>query len=224
MMRYLVAGRYQRCSRYCDFDTRAAGKYNPAQTNDAEPPFMPQPIAPAKPCIFCLLDRPVLAESDLARAFADAYPVSPGHTLIVPKRHVRTIFDTSAEEYAACFALLREVRDLLQARHQPQGFNFGANCEVAGGQSVWHAHLHLIPRYTGDTADPLGGVRNVIPRKHKPGPDSAPSGRLCPTQHFFEIGFEDGQQAFAEWPHDAELGFEFRGLLTVAAGIDTDEA
>lgn len=135
---------------------------------------MPHPIAPAKPCIFCVPDRPILAESDLALAFADAYPVSPGHTLIVPKRHVRTLFDTSPEEYAACFILAREVRDLLQARHQPQGFNLGANCEVAGGQSVWHAHLHLIPRYSGDTENPLGGVRNVIPRKFKPRPDSAP--------------------------------------------------
>ncbi len=126
------------------------------------------------PCIFCYLERPVLAESDLARAFADAYPVSPGHTLIVPKRHVRTIFDTTPEEYAACFALARLVRELLVERHQPQGFNLGVNCEVAGGQSVWHAHLHLIPRFAGDSEDPRGGVRNVIPRKRKPGSASAP--------------------------------------------------
>ena len=135
---------------------------------------MPHTPDPTKPCIFCHLDRPILAESELARAFADAYPVSPGHTLIVPKRHVRTIFDTTPEEYAACFALAREVRELLVQSLEPQGFNLGVNCEVAGGQSVWHAHLHLIPRFTGDTEDPLGGVRNVIPRKHKPGPDSAP--------------------------------------------------
>lgn len=134
---------------------------------------MSHTIDPSKPCIFCHLDRPILAESELALAFADAYPVSPGHTLIVPKRHVRTIFDTSDEEYAACFALAREVRELLIQRHQPDGFNLGVNCEVAGGQSVWHAHLHLIPRYTGDAEDPLGGVRNVIPRKRKPVPDSA---------------------------------------------------
>ena len=172
-MRLLVSGRNQQSDPYFDFDTRSSGKYNDPHANDAEQTPMPHPIAPAKPCIFCFLDRPILAESDLALAFADAYPISPGHTLIVPKRHVRTIFDTSPEEYAACFALAREVRDLLQARHQAQGFNLGANCEVAGGQSVWHAHLHLIPRYTGDTEDPLGGVRNVIPRKHKPGLDSA---------------------------------------------------
>jgi diadenosine tetraphosphate (Ap4A) HIT family hydrolase len=117
------------------------------------------------PCIFCHLDRPVLVENEWARAFADAYPVSPGHTLIVPKRHVRTIFDTTPDEYAACFALARVARDVLIDRHQPDGFNLGANCEVAGGQSVWHAHLHLIPRYLGDVEDALGGVRNVIPRR-----------------------------------------------------------
>jgi diadenosine tetraphosphate (Ap4A) HIT family hydrolase len=135
---------------------------------------MPHAIDPSKPCIFCHLDRPILAESSLALAFADAYPVSPGHTLIVPKRHVRTIFDTTDEEYAACFALAREVRKLLIQSHQPHGFNLGVNCEVAGGQSVWHAHLHLIPRYDGDAEDPLGGVRNVIPRKRKPDASSGP--------------------------------------------------
>jgi diadenosine tetraphosphate (Ap4A) HIT family hydrolase len=129
-------------------------------------------VESANPCIFCQPDRPILAQCELAMAFADAYPVAPGHTLIVPKRHVRTIFDTTSEEYAACFALARVAREILLARHQPQGFNLGANCEVAGGQSVWHAHLHLIPRYTGDTENPLGGVRNVIPRKS--GPGSAP--------------------------------------------------
>lgn len=121
------------------------------------------------PCIFCELDRPVIAANAQARAFRDAYPVSPGHTLIVPRRHVRTLFETSTEEYAACFALAREVQSLLAAELNPDGFNLGVNCEVAGGQSVWHAHIHLIPRYTGDVADPLGGVRNVIPRHVHPG-------------------------------------------------------
>lgn len=131
---------------------------------------MPGALDPNNPCLFCHLDRPVVMENELARAFPDAYPVSPGHTLIVPKRHVRTIFDATPEEYLACFALAREVRELLVAEHAPDGFNLGVNCEAAGGQSVWHAHLHLIPRYTGDTENPLGGVRNVIPYKRKPGP------------------------------------------------------
>lgn len=117
------------------------------------------------PCIFCQLDRPVIAANAHARAFYDAFPVSPGHALIVPHRHVRTLFETTAAEYADCFALAREVYDLLRGQFQPQGFNLGVNSEVAGGQSVWHAHIHLIPRYDGDVVDPLGGVRNVIPRR-----------------------------------------------------------
>jgi ATP adenylyltransferase len=119
-------------------------------------------------CIFCHLDRPLIARNAHALAFYDAFPVSPGHALVVPQRHVRTLFETSSEEYASCFALAREVYGLLQGWFQPHGFNLGVNCEVAGGQSVWHAHIHLIPRYRGDVADPLGGVRNVIPR-HWPG-------------------------------------------------------
>ena len=121
-----------------------------------------KPASP--PCVFCVLDRPVLAENARARAFYDINPVSKGHALIVPKRHVRTLFEAAAQDYAACFDLVREVRTLLMSAHAPDGFNLGVNCEVAGGQSVWHAHIHLIPRYTGDVVDPLGGVRNVIPR------------------------------------------------------------
>ncbi len=117
------------------------------------------------PCIFCELERPILAESELALAFLDSFPISKGHALVVPRRHVRTMFDTSADEYAACFDLAREVCELLQTTHAPDGFNIGVNCETAGGQSVWHAHIHVIPRYAGDVEDPLGGVRNVIPRK-----------------------------------------------------------
>lgn len=115
--------------------------------------------------MFCVPDRALLAENALALAFYDRNPVSPGHALIVPRRHVRTIFDATPDEYSACFLLARTVREILQRAHAPDGFNLGVNCEVAGGQSVWHAHLHLIPRYRGDVADPLGGVRHVIPRQ-----------------------------------------------------------
>ena len=115
------------------------------------------------PCIFCELDRPIIAESKLARAFLDSFPVSKGHALVVPIRHVRTIFDVNTEEYRACFDLVREIQKILSTQHQPDGFNVGVNCDEAGGQSVWHAHIHVIPRYTGDTPNPLGGVRNVIP-------------------------------------------------------------
>jgi ATP adenylyltransferase len=116
-------------------------------------------------CIFCAPDREILAESALALAVFDSFPVSPGHALVVPKRHVATIFDLADDEYAECFRLVRTLKDLLLARFVPDGFNVGANCGEAGGQSVWHAHIHVIPRYKGDTPDPRGGVRHVIPLK-----------------------------------------------------------
>ena len=116
-------------------------------------------------CIFCTLDREILAESALALAVFDSFPVSPGHALVVPRRHVATIFDMTDDEYSECFRLVRTLKDLLFVRFVPDGFNVGANCGEAGGQSVWHAHIHVIPRFTGDTPSPRGGVRNVIPLK-----------------------------------------------------------
>jgi diadenosine tetraphosphate (Ap4A) HIT family hydrolase len=71
----------------------------------------------------------------------------------------------SRHEYADCFRLVRTLKQLVLARLAPDGFNVGANCGEAGGQSVWHAHIHVIPRYRGDVADPRGGVRHVIPLK-----------------------------------------------------------
>ena len=119
-----------------------------------------------KPCIFCNTGgEKLVAENALAQAVLDTYPVSAGHTLIVPRRHARTIWELTDEEYAACFALVREARAIIAGRHRPDGFNVGVNCEQAAGQSVWHAHIHLIPRYKGDVPDPRGGVRNVIPHK-----------------------------------------------------------
>jgi len=120
---------------------------------------------PQSTCIFCVLDRETIAESTHALAIPDAFPISPGHSLVIPRRHAVTIFDLSEAEYADCFLLVLKVKDLLAARHTPDGFNVGVNCGEAGGQSVWHAHIHVIPRWTGDTPHPRGGVRNVIPLK-----------------------------------------------------------
>lgn len=121
---------------------------------------------PDKPCIFCHTGgEKLVVENSLAQAVLDTYPVSPGHTLIVPRRHAMTIWELTDEEYAACFGLVREAKAILQARHNPEGFNVGVNCGVIAGQSVMHAHIHLIPRYRGDVPDPRGGVRNIIPHK-----------------------------------------------------------
>jgi diadenosine tetraphosphate (Ap4A) HIT family hydrolase len=116
-------------------------------------------------CIFCHLDRLILIESALSLAFLDGFPVSKGHTLIIPKRHVVSIWDLSTQEYVDAFNLLREVKDLLQKKYEPQGFNVGVNFGEAAGQTVRHAHIHLIPRYTGDVPSSRGGVRNIIPGK-----------------------------------------------------------
>ena len=126
---------------------------------------------PSIACVFCKPQREILAENDAALAVFDSYPVSPGHALVVPRRHVATIWDLEPAEYDLCFRLVRELQPILAARFKPDGFNVGANCGEAAGQSVWHAHIHVIPRYRGDTPNPKGGVRHVIPLKgnYQPG-------------------------------------------------------
>ena len=116
-------------------------------------------------CIFCRLNRSTLAETKLSLACLDSFPVSKGHTLVIPKRHVVSLWEMTTEEYTDAFALVRQVKDVLQEQFHPQGFNVGVNCGHAAGQSVFHAHIHLIPRYTGDVSNPRGGVRNIIPGK-----------------------------------------------------------
>ena len=116
-------------------------------------------------CIFCFPDREILAENEHAIAVFDSFPVSKGHTLVLPRRHAVTIWDLDETDYDACFRLVLTTRAILGKRFAPDGFNVGVNCGEAAGQSVWHAHIHVIPRYRGDTPKPRGGVRNVIPLK-----------------------------------------------------------
>jgi diadenosine tetraphosphate (Ap4A) HIT family hydrolase len=96
-------------------------------------------------CIFCQIDRAILAESKLSQAFFDGFPVSPGHSLVIPKRHVPTIWELSAEEYVDLFNLVREVKDLTQDRFKPQGINLGANCGQAAGQVKYHLRHGIDP-------------------------------------------------------------------------------
>ena len=121
---------------------------------------------PADACPFCdaSSDR-ALAANDHALAISDGYPVADGHTLVVPRRHVQSLFDLSPEERAAVWALADEVRGRLLDRFRPDGFNVGLNDGLAAGQTVDHAHVHVIPRFEGDVPDPKGGVRWVIPVK-----------------------------------------------------------
>ena len=116
-------------------------------------------------CPFCTLDRPIQSENQYAIAILDGYPVSAGHTLVIPKRHVFEITDLDDAEYQSCWSLVRAVMKGVRADLHPDGFNIGVNCGEAAGQTVNHAHIHIIPRYAGDTPNPRGGVRHVIPGK-----------------------------------------------------------
>jgi diadenosine tetraphosphate (Ap4A) HIT family hydrolase len=118
------------------------------------------------PCPFCHLEKSrITLENDCAAAFPDAYPVAEGHTLVAPKRHVAGLFDLPDEEQAALWRLVALVRGKLASELRPDGFNVGLNDGTAAGQTVPHAHVHVIPRRHGDVADPRGGVRWVVPDK-----------------------------------------------------------
>jgi len=114
-------------------------------------------------CVFCQ-PLPLVLENDLAAAFFDKHPVSPGHLLIIPKRHYPTFFDVPTVERDAMFALLETAKGYLDNRYHPDGYNIGINVEPAAGQTVMHCHLHLIPRYQGDVPDPRGGIRKMLPK------------------------------------------------------------
>jgi diadenosine tetraphosphate (Ap4A) HIT family hydrolase len=120
------------------------------------------------PCPFCdppPESRVVLHEDELVVAFFDSYPVSVGHALIVPRRHVSSFFDATPEEQRALAAAVPHVQRVLHEKMapKPDAYNVGWNDGAAAGQTVMHLHLHVIPRYEGDVPDPRGGIRWVIP-------------------------------------------------------------
>ncbi len=119
------------------------------------------------PCPFCKAEseREIIASSSLSVAFFDGFPVSPGHALIIPKRHVSSFFDLSQEERQDLLNLADSVKQIVEERYHPDGYNIGVNVGEAAGQSIFHVHMHLIPRYQGDVPNPRGGVRGVIPDK-----------------------------------------------------------
>ena len=119
---------------------------------------------PNDPCLFCS-PRGVILGNELAYSTRDSYPVSPGHTLIIPFRHCASFFDLTPEETTACMELVRQERIILDDEFNPDGYNVGVNVSTAAGQSIFHVHIHLIPRYTGDSLRPQGGVRQGIPDK-----------------------------------------------------------
>ena len=114
-------------------------------------------------CPFCSpADRRVWLENEQAVAFADAFPVTDGHTLVVPRPHVSSIYELSAAQQSALWDLVAAVRERLLLGLKPDGFTIGVNDGLAAGQTVDHAHIHVIPRRTGDVPDPRGGIRWIV--------------------------------------------------------------
>jgi diadenosine tetraphosphate (Ap4A) HIT family hydrolase len=126
-------------------------------------------------CPFCDL-RPdsIVAEDEHAVALRDRYPVADGHTLVIPRRHVESAFNLSADELSSLWALVARVRGALAAELAADAFTLGLNDGIAAGQTVMHAHVHVIPRRVGDVEDPRGGIRWVIPARAAYWNDRAP--------------------------------------------------
>ncbi len=122
---------------------------------------------PNNPCLFCNAKLSGIAhENDLAYASYDTYPVSKHHCLIIPKRHIKNYFDMNNDELIACNDLIKIVKkEILGQDQSVKGFNLGTNIGKVSGQSIFHCHLHLIPRREHDVENPQGGVRSVIPNK-----------------------------------------------------------
>ena len=120
----------------------------------------------SKPCPFCTLPPERIVDSDNACVvIRDGFPVSRGHTLIIPRRHVGSFFDLNSDERKSLLTLLDCAKTTLDLECQPDGYNIGINDGAAAGQTVAHLHIHLIPRYEGDQKDARGGVRWIFPEK-----------------------------------------------------------
>lgn len=118
-------------------------------------------------CPFCerVAAGHTVAANELAAAITDGFPVSPAHLLIVPRRHVADYFALTAAERHALADLVPLAKTSIEQAHAPDGYNLGMNIGASAGQTVEHAHLHVIPRYAGDVPDPRGGVRWVVPAR-----------------------------------------------------------
>jgi len=120
-------------------------------------------------CLFCDFDNPeqhrVITQNDLAYARWDNFPVSEGHTEVIPKRHVDSFFDLEVDELTAMHDLAKAAREIIVASFNPDAFTIGINDGEAAGRTIGHLHLHLIPRYIGDVENPRGGIRHIIPGK-----------------------------------------------------------
>src|SRR5436190_1678770 len=115
-------------------------------------------------CTFCQLPPERVRDSNThALAIADEFPVSPGHTLVILRRHTASFFELTGEELTAVYDLLLRAKNRLDSTLNPAGYNIGVNDGGTAGQTIMHLHVHLIPRFVGDVTEPRGGVRSVIP-------------------------------------------------------------
>jgi diadenosine tetraphosphate (Ap4A) HIT family hydrolase len=120
-------------------------------------------------CLFCkkIDDDKIIYQDSSWFAVYDNYPVSKGHVLLIPKRHVKTYFELNYVELASVGVNIGIIKRILDKKFNPTGYNIGINCGECAGQTIPHCHIHIIPRYKGDMEDPRGGVRGVIPEKQK---------------------------------------------------------
>jgi ATP adenylyltransferase len=118
-------------------------------------------------CLFCNISKErIILENDLAYAIHDGFPVTEMHSLIIPKRHIYDYFDLTKDELFACDQLIKSLKEsILISDSSINGFNIGMNSGISAGQTIFHCHIHLIPRRSGDVVNPRGGVRNIIPGK-----------------------------------------------------------
>ena len=121
-------------------------------------------------CAFCDIEKRIdesriIYQDSTWIAILDGYPVSEGHTLLIPKRHCETYFDLNYLELESLGVTIGVVKRLLDTKYHPNGYNVGVNCGEAAGQTIMHCHVHIIPRYNGDCENPRGGVRGVIPNR-----------------------------------------------------------
>ena len=126
-----------------------------------------------KDCLFCKIQQPgyekeIVYSNEYFVATRDSYPVTPLHTLIIPKRHFASFFEMNDDEQAAVFSILKQQRDeIMNLDSSVTSFNVGTNDGIDAGQSIYHLHIHLFPRRPGDIENPRGGVRGIIPAKQK---------------------------------------------------------
>lgn len=165
--------------------------------------FNKLPRKESETCPFCRLARRVeiICETTTCVAFYDGYPTSPGHALIIPKRHVANYFNLTNHEREAMNVTLQYVKKKIDERFHPDGYNVGINVGEHAGQSVFHCHMHLIPRYKGDVPNPKGGVRGVIPSKQSYSINDKPS-----TKKKYTLDEKQAQNgnAYLKWEDEAD--------------------